>query len=173
MKSFLHSLIPFLPLFCQLTILETLNSVLCSNCHLFSLIFVELNSRLSSTQSESYFTSGGLRPIRLGIKPFQTHDQYFFQLNTCGYSPYVTSSLTRWWVRRLKLLLEPLQRSHSRVRVPRDSWPYFTVSDSRLPQTRGPGPRIYIPQALDSLFVTSYDSQGYGGGIATHLHAGI
>jgi hypothetical protein len=30
------------------------------------------------------------------------------------------------------------QRSHSRVRVPRDSWPHFTVSDSRLPQPRGP-----------------------------------
>jgi hypothetical protein len=37
------------------------------------------------------------------------------------------------------------QRSHSRVRVPRVSWPYFTVSDSRLPQPGGPGPRIYIP----------------------------
>jgi hypothetical protein len=38
------------------------------------------------------------------------------------------------------------QRSHSRVRVPRDSWPYFTASDSRLPQPGGPGPRIHIPQ---------------------------
>jgi hypothetical protein len=27
----------------------------------------------------------------------------------------------------------PRQRSHSRVRVPEDSWLYFTVSDSRLP----------------------------------------
>jgi hypothetical protein len=40
----------------------------------------------------------------------------------------------------------PRQRSHSWVRVPRDSWPYFTVSDSRLPQSGGPGSRIYIPQ---------------------------
>jgi hypothetical protein len=40
----------------------------------------------------------------------------------------------------------PSQRSHSRVRVPRDSLPYFTVSDSRLHQHGGPGPRIYIPQ---------------------------
>jgi hypothetical protein len=40
----------------------------------------------------------------------------------------------------------PRQRSHSRVRVPRDSWPYFSVSDSRLPQPGGPGLRIYIPQ---------------------------
>jgi hypothetical protein len=35
--------------------------------------------------------------------------------------------------------------SHSSVRVPRDSWPYFTVSSSRLPLRGGPGPRIYIP----------------------------
>jgi hypothetical protein len=36
----------------------------------------------------------------------------------------------------------PRQRSHSRVRVARDSWPYFTVSHSRLSESGGPGPRI-------------------------------
>jgi hypothetical protein len=40
----------------------------------------------------------------------------------------------------------PRQRSHSRVRLPRDLWPHFTVSDSGLPQPRDPGRRIYIPQ---------------------------
>jgi hypothetical protein len=40
----------------------------------------------------------------------------------------------------------PRQRSHSQVRVPRDSWPQFAVSDSRLPQPGGPDPRIYIPE---------------------------
>jgi hypothetical protein len=29
------------------------------------------------------------------------------------------------------------------------------------------------PQALGSLFVSSYDSQGYGGGIRTRFHAGF
>jgi hypothetical protein len=38
------------------------------------------------------------------------------------------------------------QRSHSRVRVTRERLPYFTVSDSRLPQLGGPDSRIYIPQ---------------------------
>jgi hypothetical protein len=37
-------------------------------------------------------------------------------------------------------------RSHSWVWVPWDSWPYFIVSDLRLPQPGGPGPCIYIPQ---------------------------
>jgi hypothetical protein len=60
-------------------------------------------------------------------------------------------------------------RIHSQVRFPRDSWPHFIVLDLRLPQPGGPDPRIYIPrnrvaqlypQALGSLFVASYDSQG-------------
>jgi hypothetical protein len=36
--------------------------------------------------------------VRLDVKPLETHDQTFFQLNSCGNSPYVTSSLTRRWV---------------------------------------------------------------------------
>jgi hypothetical protein len=34
-----------------------------------------------------------------------TTNNFIFQLNTCRYSPYVTSSLTRGWVCRLQLLL--------------------------------------------------------------------
>jgi hypothetical protein len=79
---------------------------------------------------------------------------------------------------------DPRQPSHSQVGVTRNSWPHFTVSDSRRTQPGEPGPRIYIPQeqgdpkiypqALGSLFVASYDSQGYGGGIRTGLHtAGV
>jgi hypothetical protein len=40
----------------------------------------------------------------------------------------------------------PRQRSHFQVRVPRDLWPHFTVSDSKLHQPGRPGPPIYIPQ---------------------------
>jgi hypothetical protein len=44
--------------------------------------------------------------VRLGDKPLETCNQKFiFQLNTCGYCPYVTSSLTRGLVCRLQLLL--------------------------------------------------------------------
>jgi hypothetical protein len=72
------------------------------------------------------------------------------------------------------------QRRHSQVRVPRNSRPYLTLSDWRLIQPGGPGPRIYIPQehgspvispALSSLSIASYDSQDYGGSIRTRLHA--
>jgi hypothetical protein len=71
----------------------------------------------------------------------------------------------------------PRQRSHPWFRIPRDSWPYFTVSDSRLPPTwRARSPYLYppgtgwlqlYPKALGFFFVASCDSQGYGGGIGT------
>jgi hypothetical protein len=39
----------------------------------------------------------------------------------------------------------PRQRSHSRVRVPQNSRPYFVASDSRAPlKTGAPDPHIYI-----------------------------
>jgi hypothetical protein len=43
--------------------------------------------------------------VPLGAKLLRTQNQHFFQLNTCGYSPYVTSFITRGWVCRLQLLL--------------------------------------------------------------------
>jgi hypothetical protein len=48
----------------------------------------------------------------------------------------------------------PRQRSHSWVRVPRDPWPYFNVSDLRLPQPGGAGPRIYIPEEQGGPVIT-------------------
>jgi hypothetical protein len=37
--------------------------------------------------------------VRLGVRHLETHDQItFFQLNSCGNNPYVTSSLTRRWI---------------------------------------------------------------------------
>jgi hypothetical protein len=54
---------------------------------------------------------------------------------------YITSSLTRGWVCRLQLLLVLFSAV-----ILRDSWPHFTVSDSRFRQPGGPGPRIYITQ---------------------------
>jgi hypothetical protein len=61
----------------------------------------------SQSQSQSYFTTGSLPPISLSWRQaLETHDQqFFFQLNTCGHSPYVTSSRQRGWVYRLQLLL--------------------------------------------------------------------
>jgi hypothetical protein len=73
------------------------------------------------------------------------------------------------------------QRSHSLVLVPRtrdtillphirdfpdleDLVPVFVLPRNRVAQ--------FYPQALGSLFVASYDSQGCGGGIRTRIHTG-
>jgi hypothetical protein len=118
----------------------------------------------------------------LGAKPLETQDKYFvFQLNTCGYSPYVTSSLMRRWVSSLQLILalasvvilgSESSGTDDHILLPQipnslkleDQVPVFTSPKNRVAQ-------LY-PQALGSLFVISYDSQGYGGGIRTPLHKG-
>jgi hypothetical protein len=121
--------------------------------------------------------------VRLDDKPTETNNQrFFFQLNSCGYSPYVTSSLTRCWVCRLQVMLalastvifgSESSGTHDHIFLSqiRDSpilgghVPLFTSPRNRVAQ-------LYS-QALGSLFVVSYDSRGYGGGIRTRLHRGI
>jgi hypothetical protein len=46
----------------------------------------------------------------------------------------------------------PRQRSLSRVRVPRDSWPYFTLSDLRLPFSSPPTTRRVTVEVFDPAF---------------------
>jgi hypothetical protein len=73
----------------------------------------------------------------------------------------------------------PRHRSQSQIRAPRGS-DHIVLSQIRdSPNLEGQDP-VFIspgksvaqlyPQALGSLFVASYDSQGYGGGIRLHLH---
>jgi hypothetical protein len=67
--------------------------------------------------------------------PWDSGPAILFQLNTCFHSPCVISSLARGWVCSLKFVAGPRQRSNSQVRLRQDSWPHFTVSNSRLPQS--------------------------------------
>jgi hypothetical protein len=48
----------------------------------------------------------------------------------------------------------PHQHRNSQIRVPRNSWPYFFVSASRLLQPGGPGLRVYIPQEQGGPVIT-------------------
>jgi hypothetical protein len=109
-------------------------------------------------------------PLRLTDSIFWT--EYYF------HSPYVTSSLKREWVRGLQLLLviaSAVLSSESR-----GTHDHILLSDPKLPQPGGPGPCIYTspsnrvvqlyPQTPCSLFVASYDSQGYDGSIPPLLH---
>jgi hypothetical protein len=72
----------------------------------------ELNSKISpglpSRQSESeilYDWRFTTNQLALALSPLRLTARYLFHLNTCGHSPYVTSSLTRGWVCRIQLLL--------------------------------------------------------------------
>jgi hypothetical protein len=55
----------------------------------------------SQRQNQNYFTTGDLPPLSLSWRqaPRDSRPEiYFPQLNPCGISPYVTSSLTKRWV---------------------------------------------------------------------------
>jgi hypothetical protein len=113
-------------------------------------------------------------PLRLRI------NNCIFQLNTCCYIPYVTPSLMRGRVCRLKLLLvlasAVILRSESKgihdilLSQIRD----FPNLEVHVPVFMSPRNRVaqLYPPALGSLFVSSYDSQGYGGNIRPRLHMG-
>jgi hypothetical protein len=93
------------------------------------------------------------RPLYLGIKHASwVYDQIFItvrQLRVCCWGA-LSDEVTGL---SFAIAAGRRQCSQSQVRVPWDS-SYFTVSDSRL-------------------HVTSYDKQGYGGGIRPRLHTGI
>jgi hypothetical protein len=86
------------------------------------------------------------RPVCLGVKhPSGAYDQFLLLSDRCGFID-VGCSLWRENGLPFTIAAAPRQRSHSWIRVPRESWPYFAVTDSRLPQPGAPGPNIYIPQ---------------------------
>jgi hypothetical protein len=132
---------------------------------------------------QSYFTTGGLPPIRSSWHqaPWAPQPKIFFQLTSCGNGPYVTSSLTRGWVCRLQLLLALATAVVLRSKSHRTQDHILLSQIWDSPNLEGQvavfiSPRIRVaklyPQALGSLFVASYDLQGYGGGIWTCLHMG-
>jgi hypothetical protein len=117
-----------------------------------------------------------LRPtVCLGVQhPSGVYDQ--LRVCWCGALP-----LTRERVCRLQMLLVLASevilgfesrgtRDHILLSQIRDS----TNLEGQVPVFISPRNRVtqLYPQALGFFFVASYDSQGYGGGIRIHLHAG-
>jgi hypothetical protein len=99
------------------------------------------------------------RPVSLGIKhPFGAYDQIFV---TC-----VTVTVLFLWGAlsdersglSFVYAADPCQRSLSRVRVPWDFRPYFTVSHLRLPYSSPPTTRRVTVEVFDpaSTWVTNY-----------------
>jgi hypothetical protein len=130
----------------------------------------------------SFFTTGGLPPISSSWRqaPWDSRPVISFPNRKLAVTVLIQPPL---WLEDGFVVFNcccSLQRSHSQVRVPRDSWPYLTVTHSRFPQPGGPGPHVYIPPRTGwpgytprqcVPFFTSYDLQGYGGGIRPRLHA--
>jgi hypothetical protein len=127
------------------------------------------------SQSHIYITTGGLPVIRSSTHDFHFPNEHLRLYSLCNILSEERMGLS------FIIAAGSRQCSHSQVRVLWDSWTYFTLSDSRLRQHGEQVPRIYIPQlggpavapALGSLFVASYDSQDYGGGIHARLHKGV
>jgi hypothetical protein len=130
----------------------------------------------SSRQSQSCVTNR--RSVGQSVLHY---DQIFIsvrQLRVCWCGAF---SLTRERVCRLQLLLDLANAVilGSESRGNRDHILLSQIRDSpnlegQVPVFISPRNRVaqLYPQALGSLFVASYDSQGYGGGIRTRLHAG-
>jgi hypothetical protein len=86
------------------------------------------------------------RPVYLGAKhPSVTQDQTSLLSDNCGFVHVGRPLWREDGSVFYNFCWSSLAQSFS-VPVPRDTWPYFTVSGSRLPQPGGPEPRIYIPQ---------------------------
>jgi hypothetical protein len=123
------------------------------------------------------------RPVYLGVRhPSRAQDQIFLtsrQLRVFWRRAY---SLTRGRICRLQLQLvlaravilwSETHRTHDRILLSQ-------IGDSpnlegHVPVFISPRNRVarLYPHSLGSLFIVSYDSQGYGGGIRTRLHGGV
>jgi hypothetical protein len=103
----------------------------------------ELNSQDSELLYDWRFT---VNQFVLATSPMgRTTSNFIFQLNTCSYSPYVTSSLTTGWVCRLHRCWPSPAQTFSGP-SPAGLLIILYSSNLRIPQPGGPGPRTYIPQ---------------------------
>jgi hypothetical protein len=151
--------------------------------HTWSQWLINESENRLKTQSQNYFTTGGLPPISSSWwqAPWDPRPVIFFQLNTCGYSPYVTSSLTRKWVCRLQLLLalasavihgfysrgtldhillsqaRDFQNLEGQVPVFLSQWPSYTprhwVPFSSPPTTRRATVEVFKPTSQETHYV--------------------
>jgi hypothetical protein len=122
------------------------------------------------------------RSVGQSILVSGSHDQIFFFVWRLRVFLCVAPSLTRGLV--CDLLVQSflvLARAVTLGSKSRRTHDHILLSHLRLPQPGGPGLCFYIPQEQGGPdippgtgfpFVSSYDSQGCGGGILTRLHTG-
>jgi hypothetical protein len=141
-----------------------------TNCHC-SLVAHECYPPISTTDFKFMLRPTVSRPVPFGVVVTSgAYNQIFITVRHLRSSCCGAPSLTRGRICNLLVQFAVILGSKSR-RI----HDYILLSHLRLPQPGGPGPHIYMvvqiyPRELGSLFVSSYDSQGYGGGILSRLH---
>jgi hypothetical protein len=83
---------------------------------------------------------------RTTVRVWDSQPEFFFQLNTCGHNPDVTSSLARGWVCHLQLLLALTSEFILRSESHRTHDHIFTLSDLRLLQPEAQVPIFISPR---------------------------
>jgi hypothetical protein len=139
---------------------------------------------MRTQRTHSYLMTRCLPPISLSWReaPWDSRPAIFFQLNPFDHSPNITSSLRRGCICRFQMLLGLTRAVILRLesRVTHDHILLSQIRDSLnlegqvhvFISPRNRVARLY-PQALSSLFIASYNSQGCGGGIPPRLHTGF
>jgi hypothetical protein len=134
---------------------------------------------LSYKSSQSYVMTDGQSASPWCQAPiWDPRPDFYFRLTVAGLLMWSTLSLTRTGL-SFTIAVGSRQRSHSRVRIPRDSWSSHSLRFETLLTWRARFPHSYPPGTVWPsytprhwvLSVASYDSQDYGGGIRTRLHA--
>jgi hypothetical protein len=101
----------------------------------------------SQSQSQIYFTTGGLPPNQFffATSPLRLMTRSFFQLNTGSHNPYVASSLTRGWICRLQLLLVSPAQSFSGLSPAGFMIIFYCLRFETPPIWRSKSPYLYPP----------------------------
>jgi hypothetical protein len=93
-------------------------------------------------------------PVYLGVKPPLGPKPNFCCYQTVS-GVLMWGALSDEWTRLLfTIAAGTRQRTHSHIRVPRDPWPHFTLSDSILPKPGGPGSHFHFRQEQSGPVIT-------------------
>jgi hypothetical protein len=145
---------------CQIFVSPSLFSMNIPSQSCITLVRVRVTSRLAVY----------LQSVRLGDNPLRlTTSNLFSNWTLAVYSLYVTSSLTRRWVYRLQLLLGFVSAVILKSESCGTHYHILLAQIRESPYLEAHVP-VFISPGTWFLFVASYDSQGYGGGIRSRLH---
>jgi hypothetical protein len=114
---------------------------------------------LSSLESDSYVTSDGqLASLSWNKAPiWDLRPDFYYRRTVAGLLMWGALSDESTDL-SFKIAAGPHQHSHSRVRVPWDSRPYFTVSDSKLSFSSPPTTRSVTVEEFDPAFIRGNSS---------------